>query len=45
MSTSSSRACLPEVAIGERDEKGVQTMRILGRNMAWPLKRQNGGEG
>ena len=28
-----------------QDEEGMQTMRTLGRNMAWILKRLNAGEG
>jgi multimeric flavodoxin WrbA len=34
-----------EIGDVEKDEEGVQTMRNLGRNMAWLLKRLNGGEG
>ena len=26
----------------ERDEEGIETMRVLGRNMAWLLKKLNG---
>jgi hypothetical protein len=28
----------------ERDEEGLQTMRTLGRNMAWMIKRLNVAE-
>jgi len=31
-----------EIGDVEKDEEGVQTMRTLGRNMAWLLKRLNG---
>jgi multimeric flavodoxin WrbA len=34
-----------EIGDVEKDEEGVATMRTLGRNMAWLLKRLNGGEG
>jgi len=26
----------------EKDEEGIATMRILGRNMAWLMKKVNG---
>jgi len=26
----------------EKDEEGIETMRVLGRNMAWLLKKLNG---
>jgi len=34
-----------EIGDVEKDEEGVATMRTLGRNMAWLLKRLNGREG
>lgn len=34
-----------EIGDVEKDEEGVATMRTLGQNMAWLLKRLNGGEG
>jgi multimeric flavodoxin WrbA len=34
-----------EIGDVEKDEEGVSTMRTLGRNMAWLLKRLNGGGG
>ena len=34
-----------EIGDVEKYEEGVATMRTLGRNMAWLLKRLNGGEG
>jgi len=34
-----------EIGEVEKDEEGVATMRTLGRNMAWLLKRLTGGEG
>jgi len=34
-----------EIGDVEKDEEGVRTMRTFGQNMAWLLKRLNGGEG
>ena len=34
-----------EIGDVEKDEEGVATMRTLGRNMAWVMKRLNGEEG
>jgi len=31
-----------EIGDVEKDEEGVATMRILGRNMAWLMKRLDG---
>jgi multimeric flavodoxin WrbA len=31
-----------EIGDVERDEEGIQTMKILGQNMAWLLKKVNG---
>ncbi len=33
-----------EIGDAEKDEEGVRTMRTLGRNMAWLMKRL-GGDG
>ncbi|HOE27507.1 MAG TPA: flavodoxin family protein, partial [bacterium] len=41
-------SCYWNVGIGreigevERDEEGMETMRLLGENMAWLLKKLNG---